>query len=57
VHGLAWAEERLNYEAWYRYYQNQDYRRAADAYQVVLLLNPNSESASYWLAEAQKNIR
>ena len=40
VAGLTWAEPRLLGQAWFRYWLNQDYRRAADAWQAVLLLNP-----------------
>lgn len=55
VNGLTWAEERLSYEAWYRYYVNQDFDRAGDAYRAVLLLDPTDDNAQRWLADIENN--
>jgi hypothetical protein len=51
--GLTWAESRLRRQAWYRYWLNQDYRRAADAWATVLLLNPQAMDIGAWLKQAQ----
>lgn len=55
--GLTWAEARLMGQAWYRYWVNQDYRRAADAWQAVLLLNPQADGIKTWLDKARANIK
>jgi len=54
VRGLAWSESRLRSQAWYRYWANGDYRRAADAWGVVAALNPASTDAARWREEALK---
>ena len=41
VRSLPWAAGRLNTQAWYRYVHQQDYARAAFAWQAVLALDPN----------------
>jgi putative inorganic carbon (HCO3(-)) transporter len=56
VRGLARAESRILGQAWYRYWLNQDYRRAADAWQTALILNPNNPDIDSWLSEARKNL-
>ena len=53
VRGLEGAEPRLMGQAWYRYWVNQDYRRAADAWQTVALLNPQNDVAPVWQANAE----
>lgn len=45
VSGLPWAVGRLNTQAWYRYYRQEDYERAAFAWQAVLLLDPTNTQA------------
>jgi tetratricopeptide (TPR) repeat protein len=45
VRGLPWAAGRLNTQAWYRYVRQQDYARAAFAWQAVLSLDPNDTHA------------
>ena len=45
VRGLPWAAVRLNTPAWYRDYRQQDYARAAYAWQAVLALDPNDAHA------------
>ena len=54
VRGLAWGEQRLRTQAWYRYWANGDYRRAADAWNAVVLLNPDNAEAARWRDEAVK---
>jgi tetratricopeptide (TPR) repeat protein len=54
--GVAWAEWRMSGEAWYRYWQNNDYRRALDAWQTVLLLNPSNQDARYWSEQAIQRL-
>jgi len=56
VRGLSQAENRLMYQAWYRYRQDQDYQRAVYAYQTVLLLNPNNQQAEQGLKDAQRRL-
>jgi predicted Zn-dependent protease len=53
VRGLAWAEGRLDLQAWYRYWVNGDYHRAADAWRAVAQLNPENSHAIYWIKEAE----
>ena len=57
VQGLAWAESRLENQAWYRYWLSEDYRRAADAWRAVLILNPENAVAAQWLQQAQSKLR
>ena len=54
VHGLDWAEMRLNGQAWYRYWINQDWQRAAYAWQTVLLLDPQDAYARAWARQAEE---
>ncbi|MBN1979694.1 MAG: tetratricopeptide repeat protein [Anaerolineae bacterium] len=54
VRGLEWAESRLAHLAWYRYWQNEDYQRAADAWGAVLLLNPDNQRAKQAQLEAER---
>jgi tetratricopeptide (TPR) repeat protein len=56
VRGIPWVGGRLAGQAWYRYWLGEDYARAADAWQVVLLLNPGDEGALHGLQEARKRI-
>ncbi|UCC64469.1 MAG: O-antigen ligase family protein [Anaerolineae bacterium] len=56
VRGLAWAEERLEGQAWYRYWVNGDYQRAADAWRTVVALNPQNENAANWLIRAEERM-
>ncbi len=53
IKGLTWAEDRLMGAAWYRYWVKGDVQRAADAWRLVLLLNPDNPDAGYWLKEAE----
>jgi O-antigen ligase len=54
--GVAWAELRMSGQAWYRYWLNNDYRRALDAWQTVLLLDPSNQNARYWSEQAVQQI-
>ena len=56
VAGLSWAKSRLLFQAWYRYWLNQDYRRAADAWKAVIWLDPTDQEAAKWLIAAQKKL-
>lgn len=56
VQGLTRAEERLMFHAWYRYWINGDFRRAIDAWQAVLVLNPDNRDAGYWQAQAEARL-
>jgi O-antigen ligase len=53
VRGLKWAEDRLEGQAWSRYWVNGDYRRAADAWRAVVKLNPENERAVGAIAAAE----
>jgi tetratricopeptide (TPR) repeat protein len=55
--GVTWAEFRLMGTAWYRYWLGGDAERAANAWSVVLLLNPENQDAVKWLKEAQSKIK
>jgi len=54
VRGLEWAEMRLNGQAWYRYWINQDWQRAAYAWRAVLLLDPQDAYATGWVGQAEE---
>jgi tetratricopeptide (TPR) repeat protein len=54
VRGLPWAIARLEGQAWSRYWVNADYRRAADAWAAVVLLDPNNTGAAQSQAEAAR---
>jgi hypothetical protein len=54
VRGLAWAEGRLEGQAWYRYWVNGDYQRAADAWRAVAALNPQNKNAANWITRAEE---
>lgn len=56
VDGLTWAESRLLGQAWYRYWVNEDYRRAAYAWGAVVLLNPENKEAAHWQASAEARL-
>jgi len=53
VRGTRWADTRLLGQAWDRYWWAGDYRRAADAWRVIVGLDPGDENARQWLAEAR----
>jgi O-antigen ligase len=54
VRGLDWAEMRLDGQAWYRYWVNQDWQRAAYAWRAVLLLDPEDAYARGWVGQAEE---
>ena len=56
VRGLEWAEDRLMFQGWYRYWLGQDYARTADVCRVVLLLNPENGWAVSQLARVEARI-
>jgi hypothetical protein len=56
VRGLEWATTRFEGQAWYRYWLNEDYARAADAWRANLVLEPESEHAKHWLREAEAKV-
>jgi hypothetical protein len=57
VDGISLAISRLRFQAWYRYWIDQDYRRAADAWTAVLLLDPESPDIDRWLKQAQEKLQ
>ena len=60
VQDLTWAEPRLRGQAWSRYWEKQDYRRAADAWKTVLLLNPQAQDKTdldSWIKRAQSKLK
>jgi hypothetical protein len=57
LRGLTWAESRLLYQAWYRYWLNEDYARAADAWRTVLILDPEEADATTWLRIAEEKLK
>jgi tetratricopeptide (TPR) repeat protein len=54
--GVPWAVGRLSGQAWYRYWVNNDFRRALDAWKTVLLLEPSNQNASYWSEQAVQQM-
>jgi hypothetical protein len=57
VRGLTWAEMRLMGQAWYRYWVNEDYGLAADAWRAVVRLNPQNESVAHWVTKAEAKAK
>lgn len=57
VRGLEWAESRLMLQAAYRYRASEDYRRAADAWGTVVLLDPGNSEAARRRDEAEALIK
>jgi predicted Zn-dependent protease len=51
---IPWAEGRLFFQGWYRYWLAEDYGRAADVYRAILTLEPENEEAQYWLEQAER---
>jgi O-antigen ligase len=51
VRGIDWANDRLMWQAWYRYWLDGDIQRAANAWKTVLLLDPANQDAQGWLAK------
>jgi len=56
VSNIPWAGGRLAFQGWYRYWLGEDYPRAADAWQAVVLLNPQDEEAKARLNEARDRM-
>ncbi len=56
VGGLAWAEGRLMFQAYYRYTLGKDVARALAAWQTVLLLNPGNAQAPGAIADLRKQL-
>jgi cytochrome c-type biogenesis protein CcmH/NrfG len=54
VEDVEWAESRLLGQAWYKYWSHADYRRAADAWRVVMRVNPEEQDRTYWIQRAEK---
>lgn len=54
--GISQAEGRVWFQAWYRYWLEEDYRRAMDAWRAVLLIDPRAEDALYWIEQAKQRI-
>ena len=51
--GAPWAVGRLLFQGWYRYWLAEDYRRAANAWETVLLLDPGNAQARTLLEQAR----
>jgi O-antigen ligase len=56
LQGLTWAESRLMGQAFYRYLRNQDYERSSNAWETVLLLNPENAAAKSELSKIQNLV-
>ena len=62
VRGLPRAEARLECWAYYRHWINgehrrDEYRRSADAYRAVVMLNPNNTRAAGMYKDAKQRSR
>jgi hypothetical protein len=56
LRNLSWAESRLLFQAWYRYWSQGDEQRAADAWRTVLLLNPDNRVALHWNSIVEERL-
>lgn len=56
VQGLPRAEGRLMFQAYYRYWVNQDYLRCLDAWRAVKLINPYNREADRWITELEQKL-
>jgi hypothetical protein len=54
IKDLTWAEDRLLFQAWYRYWSNQNYQLAANFWEAALLLDPLNKDAARNLVNVQK---
>jgi O-antigen ligase len=57
VEGLARADERLEGQAWYRYWLGEDWRRAAYAWRAILILDPDNARARQRAEQAEAKAR
>ena len=56
VKEVSFAEPRLMFQAFYRYWTNKDFRRTAQTCQTVLLLNPSNKEAHSLLEQVKQRI-
>ncbi len=56
IEGISQAEGRVWFQAWYRYWLEEDYPRAIDAWQAALLIDPMAEDAEYWIEQAKQHL-
>ncbi len=56
VRGLPWAGDRLMWQAWYRYWTNEDYARTVYACAAVLGLSPQNKQAADLRARAEARL-
>jgi len=56
IAGMDWAESRLLFQVWYRYWENRDYLRAANALKTILTIHPDHAVATEWLARTQDQL-
>lgn len=56
LRNLSWAESRLLFQTWYRYWSQGDEQRAADALRTVLLLNPDNRVALHWNSIVEERL-
>jgi tetratricopeptide (TPR) repeat protein len=57
IRGLPRAESRLQVWAWYRHWITGEYQQAVDAWQAVLLLNPENKEATRGLEQAEQKAK
>lgn len=53
---LSWAQARLLFQGYYRYWVKHEYNHAVDAFQAALLLDPQDSSAADWLVKAKQKL-
>jgi hypothetical protein len=56
ISDIGWASERLAFQAWFRYWRSEDYTRAEDTWQAVLILEPGNREAESWLERVQARL-
>jgi hypothetical protein len=54
VRGIGQAEPRFRGQAWYRYWINDDFERAAYFYSAAVALDPTNTDAAFMQAEAER---
>jgi tetratricopeptide (TPR) repeat protein len=54
VRGIGQAEPRFRGQAWYRYWVNDDFERAAYFYAAAVALDPTNTDAAFMQAEAER---
>ena len=57
LRGLVWAQGRLQWQQWYRYWSNGDAERTAFVARAALLLDPSDSISRNMLEQAEKRMR